>query len=82
MTNSEKLNFILTNGIANKVADFIPRICEDSDILIDIAEKVHNKSLYEKEIESMDKQTIEIFNRCIESDYESYIKYKDDIDYE
>ena len=79
MTNSEKLNFILTNGIANRVADFIPRICEDSDILINIAENVHNKSLYDKEIESMDMQTIEIFDRCIEYDYERHLKYKDDV---
>ena len=81
MNTSDKLNFILINGIANTVADFIPRICEDSDIKIDIAEKVHNKSLYEKEIESMDERTIGIFDRCIEIDYENHIKYKDDIYY-
>ena len=78
MNHSEKLNFILENGIANKVADFIPRICEDSDLLMEIAENVHGKSLYYKEIESMDEKTVEIFNNCIEIDYKNYIEFKEE----
>lgn len=78
MNHSEKLNFILENGIANKVADFIPRICEDSDILMELAENVHKKSLYYKEIESMDEKIVEIFNNCIEIDYKNYIEFKEE----
>lgn len=77
MNHSEKLNFILENRIANKVADFIPRICEDSDLLMEIAENVHGKSLYFKEVDTMDEKAINIFNDCIDRDYESHLKYKD-----
>ncbi len=78
MNHSEKLNFILENGIANKVADFIPRICNDSDLHMEIAENVHGTSLYYKETDSMDEKTVEIFNNCIEMDYDRHMKFKEE----
>jgi hypothetical protein len=77
MNNSQKLNIILENGAANKVADFIPRICIDSDLLIDIAENVHGISLYYKEVENMSIAHKDMFDKAIEFDYNSYIEYKD-----
>lgn len=68
LTFSRKLNMVIENGYANKIADFLPSLVEDYDI-----QKSIHGDMYTYTIKSLTPELISRFQNAINTDHESYI---------
>jgi hypothetical protein len=69
LNHSEKLDEVLKNGYANKIADFLPSLVEDYDM-----QKSIYGDMYVYTIKSLSPELISIFQNAINTDHESYIE--------